>query len=355
MKILYAPNNIASMPAITAQAMVELGHEARCITLSNNIFHTGNSNVIRLKNSSIKNPFLYAYYKTIYLITLYRLLKWCDVVHFTWYAVLPFAIDLWLIRLMKKPRFVEWVGSDIRVPEVTMKESPWYKNAFNNGYEYSKMESKERSYKNQRNFRATGFVPILVPEMQLYLKPGLFDKVYTTQYRIPTREFTPQYPEIQNQKIVIVHSPSAVITKGSNYIIPVVESLKKKYNIEFLLLHDVPRQKVLEAMVTADIFIDQIIIGSFASAAIEAMSFGKPVLAYIAPSVYKMGVAEDCPVVNVNPDNLEEKLTELIENPQMRHEIGRLSRRYVERVNDALVVSKNLLEIYQNGLANSNT
>jgi glycosyltransferase involved in cell wall biosynthesis len=335
------------MPAITAQAMVELGHKAKCITLSDNIFHTGNDNVIRLKNYSIRNPFLYAYYKTIYLITLYRLLKWCDVVHFTWYAVLPFAIDLWLIKLMKKPRFVEWVGSDIRVPEVTMKESTWYKHAFYNGYEYSKMETQVRSYRNQRNFHATGFVPILVPEMHLYLKPGLFEKVYTTQYRIPTGKFVAHYPKIQNEKIVIVHSPSAIITKGSNYILPIVESLKDKYNIEFVLLHDVPRQKVLEAMTTADIFIDQIIIGSFASAAIEAMSFGKPVIAYIAPSVYKMGIPDHCPVVNANPDTLKEKLIELIENPQLRHDTGVLSRQYVEKMNDALVVSRGLLEIYK--------
>ncbi|MEI8109567.1 MAG: glycosyltransferase [Chitinophagia bacterium] len=347
MNILFAPSNIASMPGITAQAMVELGHKAKCITLSNSKYHTGNSHVICLRNSSIRNPILYIFYKSIYFFTLFRLLRWCDVVHFTWYAVLPFSIDLWLIKFMGKPRFVEWVGSDIRVPEVTMKDSPWFKNAFFNGYEYCSLESKKRSYKNQKNFHITGFVPILVPEMKLYLKPGLFDKVYSTDYRIPTREFTPNFPKIQNQKIVIVHSPSAKIAKGSNIIIPVVESLQKDYNIEFLLLHDVPRQEVLNAMIKADIFIDQIIIGSFASAALEAMSFGKPVLAFISPSVYDMGLDKNCPVINVNPDTLEQKLRELIENPQLRHDVGRNSRIYVEKVNDSVIVSKKLLEIYK--------
>lgn len=334
------------MPAITAQAMVVLGHNAKCITLSNSKYHTGNRNVIQLKNSSLSNPFLHTYYKLIYLITLFRLLQWCDVVHYTWKSTLPFAIDLRLIKLMGKPRFVEWVGSDIRVPQVTMKGNSWYKHAFFNGYEYSKIESKKHSYKNQRKFRDTGFIPILVPEMRLYLEPGLFNMVYSTEYRIPTSEFTPHYPKIQNSKVVIVHSPSAKIAKGSNYIIPVVETLMNEYNIEFLLLHDVPRQDVLDAMIKADIFIDQIIIGSFASAALEAMSFGKPVLAYIAPSVFEMGLAKDCPVVNVNPETLEEKLRELIENPEMRNSIGKKSRQYVERVNDSLVVSKKLLEIY---------
>lgn len=338
------------MPAITAEAMRKLGHEARCISIGTNRFLTGNENVIVLKYHSFRNPFLYGYYKLIYIIRLYKLLKWCDVVHWTWNTALPFSLDLKLIRWMKKPRFIEWVGSDIRVPEVTMAESQWYKEAYDNGYEYSMMESKANSYRNQENFARHGFVPILVPEMQLFLKPGLFNTIHTTQYRIPTTEFTPQYPAIQNEKIVIVHSPSAKIAKGSNYILPIVNSLKKKYNIDFVLLHNVSRSEVLKAMAKADIFIDQIILGSFAAAAIEAMSFGKPVIAYIMPALYNKGVLGDCPVVNANPSNLEEKLTELIESPLLRRDIGIQSRAYVEKIHEANLVSKNLLKIYSSSI-----
>ncbi|MBU0694972.1 MAG: glycosyltransferase [Bacteroidetes bacterium] len=347
MKILFAPSNIASMPAITAQAMVALGHEAKCITLSDNLITSKNEHVILLKHHSIRNPFLYGYYKLVYLLTLYKLLKWCDVVHWTWNTALPFSLDLKLIKWMKKPRFIEWVGSDIRIPEVTMAESPFYKEAYSNGYEYSTMENKMSSYRNQNNFAKHGFVPILVPEMQLFLKTGLFEMVHTTQYRIPTAKFDAHYPELQNEKIVIVHSPSAKIAKGSNYILPVVESLKEKYNIEFVLLHNVPRSEVLNAMSKADIFIDQIILGSFAAAAIEAMSFGKPVVAYIMPSVYKKGISKDCPIVNANPSTLKEKLIELIESPKLRRDIGKRSRAYVEKVHDAKLVSQTLLEIYK--------
>lgn len=338
------------MPAITAQAMNRLGHEARCISIGTNKYLSGNENVFVLKYHSIRNPFLYGYYKLIYIITLYKLLRWCDVVHWTWDSALPFSLDLKLIKWMKKPRFIEWVGSDIRVPEVTMSESEWYQRAYNNGYEYSGMENKAASYRNQERFAKEGFVPILVPEMQLFLKPGLFKTVYTTQYRIPTIEFESRYPDLQNDKIVIVHSPSAKIAKGSNYILPIVESLKEQYNIEFVLLHNVPRHEVLNAMARADIFIDQIILGSYAAAAIEAMSYGKPVLAYIMPGVFKAGIPDNCPIVNTNPSTLREKLIELLENPQLRREIGIRSREYVEAVHDAERLSANLLECYKKGL-----
>ncbi|MES3016272.1 MAG: glycosyltransferase [Bacteroidota bacterium] len=334
------------MPAITAQAMVEMGHKAKCITLSDNVIVSKNDNVIVLKYHSILNPFLYGYYKLIYIITLYKLLRWCDVVHWTWESALPFSLDLKLVRWMKKPRFIEWVGSDIRIPEITMKESPWYKSIYNNGYEYSKMETKESSLRNQKKFHRHGFVPLLVPEMQLFLKQGLFKTVHTTQYRIPTSEFVPQYPSLESKKIIIVHSPSAKLAKGSNYIVPVVESLKLQYEIEFILMHNVQRIEMLKVMRTADIFIDQIILGSYASAAIEAMSFGKPVIAYIMPGVYKQGVPVDCPIVNANPETLRQKLIELIENPLLRRELGMKSRKYVEEVHDAKKVSQELINVY---------
>ncbi len=208
------------------------------------------------------------------------------------------------------------------------------------------MESKASSYRNQLRFYRHGFVPILVPEMQLFLIPGLFSTVYTTQYRIPTTEFTPHYPIIGKNKIVIVHSPSAKLAKGSNYILEVVESLKLTYDIEFILMHNVKRSEMLKVMATADIFIDQIVLGSYASAAIEAMSFGKPVIAYIMPGVYKQGVPEDCPVINANPETLKLKLIELIESPILRNQIGVNSRKFVEKVHDANKVSEELLEIY---------
>ena len=98
----------------------------------------------------------------------------------------------------------------------------------------------------------------------------------------------------------------------------------------------------------AGIFIDQIILGSYAAAAIEAMSMGKPTVAYIMPSVFKKGVSESCPIVNANPDNLKAVLIDLINNPQLRNEIGRKSRKFVEEFHDSDKLAIQLLDIYRN-------
>jgi hypothetical protein len=362
MKILFAPQNMASIPAITAAAMNRIeGVKAFYLSdyrhqyVAENKFRIGIGNPFEytpFKKNPVKNIAYRAFYNLIFrpyrFLKLCRWIMWADVIHWTWDSIYPSGIDLWLVKFFKKKRFIEWIGSDIRVPEVTMKESPWYKEAYHNGYEYRNVENKEKSYRIQEKFAKYGFVPILVPEMQLFLKPGLFSIVYTTQYRAFEKEkqVVPYYPKLTNEKILIVHSPSAKMAKGSNYIIPIIEELKKQYPIEFILLHNVSRQQVLDTMKNCDIFIDQIVLGSFASAAIEALSYGKPVVAYIMPSVFEKGTPLDCPVVNANPDTLKEVLINLIENPGLRNKIGIESRKYVEYFHDTDKLVADLINIY---------
>jgi hypothetical protein len=349
MKILFAPMNIASMPGITAGAMEHIGHKAKCISIAESKYFSKTGNVIIIPKYSIwKNPFLAVYYRIkLWALFVYYLI-WCDVVHWTWDSMDKRAWDLKLVKLFNKIRIIEWVGSDIRIPEITMRESKWYAESFNAGYEYSAIENEHNSYSKQERFRRHGFIPVLVPEMQLFLKPGLYNKIYTTHYRIDlVNTVKPAYPLLQNDKIVIVHTPSAQFAKGSNFIIPIIEKLQQQYPIDFILLNNMPRSVVLDTMKTADIFIDQIILGSYASAAIEAMSFGKPTLAYIMPSVYKQGIDTSCPIVNVNPDTLESKLIELIESPELRRLIGMKSRQYVDEVHNADKLAAALIDIYK--------
>ena len=351
------------MPAITAKSLNKIeGIQAKYIASYRHKYLNENSCMIKLyfpvsyktfKDAPLWNIAYRACYNLLFrpykFLKLCRWILWADVIHWTWDNMYASNLDLKIIKVLGKKRFVEWVGSDIRVPEVTMKESVWYKEAFENGYEYRTLESKENSYSIQEKFARYDFIPILVPEMQLFLKPGLFSKVFTTQYRSFEKDMQPVpfFPKLTNDKIVIVHSPSAKIAKGSNYIIPIVEELKKSYPIEFVLLHNVPRQEVIETMKHCDIFIDQIILGSFASAAIEAMGFGKPVIAYIMPSVFLKGTPLNCPIVNTTPETLKANLVKLIEDPCMRNRIGIESRKYVEDMHDADLVAADLVDIYK--------
>lgn len=349
MKILFLPQNIASMPAITAACLNKHANvTAKCITQSLHKYQQKNENVILLsKEESKYKSFKWLYSRWKFRKELKKWIEWADILHYTWSTGCSNGIDLKWANDQKKIIFVEWIGSEIRDPDYLKTINPYYKYVFENGYEYAKSESKKQSQKNQKAFSRNNAKPLLSPEMTLFVDKSLFGNIQILYQRINLMDFTPQYPAINNNKPLIVHSPTAKIGKGSNIIVPLIEELKKQFNFDFILLHDMSREKVLEIMQKADIFIDQIIVGSYGMAAMEAMSFGKPVMCYLMPEVFKAGLPEECPIVNTNPDNLKEQLITLITNAQLRHDTGIKSRAFAEKFHDVEKVSSQLLTIYK--------
>jgi hypothetical protein len=355
LKILYLPFNIGSMQAYTAEAINKIENcQAKYITYTSSNYSTSNSceisiNAIEKKAIFSKEPikyFIYLWYKLyfrlVYIFIVLKYMIWCDVVHFVFEPIMPSSIDVKLAKWLGKKRFVEWVGSDIRIPEITSKESETYRQIHKEGFEYN--ESIKKSYKNQALFSKYGYTPILVPEMQIFINTDFFNKIFTTQYRIKTG-IKPQ--DVNNSRLVFLHCPSKLKIKGSYIIEPIMYELEKEYNITYKRLTNVSRDTVLNEMAKADIYIDQIVLGSYASAAIEAMSMGKPTIAYIMPSVYQKGIPTYCPIVNAKADNLREKLIELIENPELRRKIGIASYEYATTFHDPDRLAKELLEIYR--------
>ena len=350
MNILILPQNMASMPSLTAEALNKIdGVTAKCITISLNKYQSLGPNTIYLQVSDSKRaPFTWVWNKIIFKKSkLFKLLKWADVLHYHWDSAFTDERDLKSAAKLGKPIFIEWVGSEIRIPEICKKVNPYYRKAFEDGYEYKSFESKKTSIKNQRKFQKVNAIPLIIPEMNLYVQKRMFPVFYPSQLRINLKEYKTSFPDVTNNKLLIIHQPSAKIAKGSNFIIPILEELGKEYDFDFLLLHDMNRDEVLSIIQKADVFIDQIILGSYGMAAMEAMAFGKPVMCYIMPEVFEAGLPEECPIVNTNPDNLKEQLIKLITNPQLRHDIGIKSRAFAEKFHDVEKISGQLLAIYK--------
>jgi hypothetical protein len=349
MRILFLPVNVASMQPITAHALNQIeGVEAKCLTYFEHKFLEFNETVIYCpRTSKIINPIKWVKTKLNYRSQIKELVQWADVLHYVAGPGLKSFEDLKWASQWNKKIFIEFIGSDIRDPKILKPINKYYNAVFDKGYEYAKQESGSYKTQIQNNFSSFGAIPLVNPEMQIFLNQKNFKKFYQIYLRIDVNNFTPYYPKIENKKPVIVHSPSALIAKGSKVILPIIEHLQKKYDFEFILIHNKPRSEVLKLIQNSDIFIDQIILGTYAMAAMEAMSYGKPTISYIMKEVFENGLPLDCPIVNANPDTLEEKLIELITNPILRHEIGKKSRAYVEKYHDVEKISKKLLEIYK--------
>jgi glycosyltransferase involved in cell wall biosynthesis len=349
MRVLHLPSNIASLPSHTVRGLRKIGVDARGLIIGNAIIQSADELKVINVTGRIWSP---RWFWTN-LIASYYVLKcvlWADVIH--WYfdgKAIPFGLDLKLIKFLNKPAVVEWLGSDIRIPEIEFADNPYYRRVFHNGYEYE--ESYNRSRQTQQRFADAGFIPLATTGMTQYIQKEIIPNYYFIRQRIILSDFTPFYPDPNKLKPLIVHAPSAQIVKGTEAVLNAIDELKKKYDFEFILLQGIHRKKALQIMQKADIFLDQFIGGHHGMAALEAMAYGKPVLCYIKPSLIGE-TPPDIPIVNANPDNLIEILEPLLQDGKLRHEIGRRSREYVEKYHDAFKLAHQLVEIYNEVIKN---
>jgi glycosyltransferase involved in cell wall biosynthesis len=355
MKVLFLPFNIASMQAITAEALNNIdGVQAKSISCKANKYNSVNDSVIYIPEYSFKksSPVLSLIKYLKYRKEMKKWIKWADVLHYVWGPAFTNASDVKFAVALNKAIFIEWVGSDIRNPEILSGINRYYRKILNEGYEYRDIELSDHKQRVQKLFSNAGAIPTLSPEMSLYLNKELFPTYINYPHRINVRDYKPIYPAIDIKRPHIVHSPSVKIGKGSNVIIEIINDLRNNYDFDFTLVHNMAREDALKTMQEADIFIDQIIVGGYGMASCEAMAFGKPVVNFILPEVFAAGLPDECPVVNSNPDNLKEQLLKLINDPVLRNEIGKKGRSFVEKYNDVDMIAKDFIEVYQSAIKN---
>jgi glycosyltransferase involved in cell wall biosynthesis len=346
LNILFGPGNIASIPDNTMFALNKIDTVcARGIANSSHKYVSFRKGwtILSPITSIKKNPFkrIFQELRNRYLI--FKLILWADVIVWNW------DIDKYssfLIHLFRKKIYIEWLGSDIRIPEIVMNDNPQYKLSWENGEYGYKIESKERSLRIQQKFKRINAKPLLCPEMTLYLDRNLFADYIPTFQPINLEDFRAIYPAQETQKPILVHTPSNTGAKGTKYVRESIKILaNKKLNFTYIEITDQTREKALEAISNCDIFIDQFIMGGYGMASCEAMAMGKPVVSYIMPSVTKL-LPKDCPIINTDVNMLTANLEKLIKETSLRNETGLKSRTYIEKYHNADIIARELRKIF---------
>jgi hypothetical protein len=104
-------------------------------------------------------------------------------------------------------------------------------------------------------------------------------------------------------------------------------------------------KKAFEIYKTADIIVDQILIGTYGVFAIESMAMGKPVITYISDEM-KEKLPSELPIVSGSVQSVESVLEELIKDGVLRREKGIAGRKYVEDYHDYRYCACILRDIY---------
>jgi len=160
----------------------------------------------------------------------------------------------------------------------------------------------------------------------------------------------PEKNSSENDVVTIVHSPTNRKYKGTDLIISVIERIKKERKVNFLLLENMPRKKVLDIKSKADICIDQVggTMGGtgYGKAGIETIGIGIPTITNMTRD-YESWLPENPFVVANNADELYSKLCKLIESRPLREDLGRKGKLWLRKYHGYESVNRRLYELYK--------
>ncbi len=254
--------------------------------------------------------------------------------------------EIRLLRLMGKKLVFHFRGCDIKTKAENLRLNPHYNTCQDCNYpqswcdDFVKKRTRSLALKYGHQFFVTtldlrDFVPqatwqpLVLPEL-----PG--------EHRTPPRRHRRRAPD----PFRIVHSTNHEGYDGTRYAVAAVQRLQNEgYAIEFIVAKKVPFAEVLEVYAQCDLMIGKLVMGFYANAQIEAMLLGVPVMSYIRDDF--LVHIPDCPIINVTPATLYERLKYFLTHREELEEIGRRGPAYVRRVHDGKRVVADLIHIYQ--------
>jgi glycosyltransferase involved in cell wall biosynthesis len=180
---------------------------------------------------------------------------------------------------------------------------------------------------------------------------------------LPDAEFLPyasvdlkQWRAVENHpsgdaddRVTILHAPSNRSIKGTEHVIQACTKLEKEgYPVRLVLAENVPHAEMKTVYESADIFVDQLLVGWYGAAAVEAMALGKPSICYLRESdIAWLPFKESIPVISATRDTIYATILYLLENRHYLKELGLRSRMYVEDVHDPVKIALQMKRTYE--------
>jgi glycosyltransferase involved in cell wall biosynthesis len=349
MRVLHLPSNIASQIGITVRALRRCGVDARGLVIDATKVQDSSGLIIL----PMPPPGMPRWNRMMIMaanaLVMIRHIFWADVLH--WHygsSSLAQRILLLIAKWLGRRQFVEFWGSDVRIPEIEASNNPHYAAVLGR-HEYRKIENRRNSYACQRNYHRVQARVLQSVGMDEHLHPLLLKNRHRLIQRVETATYQASYPDPSEPTPIIAHAPTAPVIKGTDALVAAVTKLQSHVPLRFDLIHGVPRQEALARVARCDIFVDQLRIGHHGLAALEAMALGKPVVAFIKPAMLRQ-YPVDLPIVVANPDTIDKVLEELLRDGARRRRLGEAGRAYVLRHHDADVLALRLKSLYAQSL-----
>lgn len=153
----------------------------------------------------------------------------------------------------------------------------------------------------------------------------------------------------ENDLPLVTHAPTNRYYKGSDDIIPVCKKLEKEGKIRFELIENKSHDEAMKIKCRSDIFIDQINDRGgwgYGMNSVESLALGVCTATEMNDQYCKF--LPDHPFVNINKNNLYEKLSALAADTSFRNKKGAEGETWVRKHHDISSVGEKLYEYYAN-------
>jgi len=318
-RIVHLPTGTGGHPLGLSRAERELGFESDVIDFTPSYISYGADRTFDLDGRSVASR---ALIRSRFLATAIR--KY-DVFHFnggapTMALRTPWGVfnDLPLLKRLGKTVVVTWQGCDVRPKSACphcerptcVAQDRW-------------READARAMRKHADRRV-----FLNPDLRRYLPDADFlpyasvDPLALTPSAAPDRE-----------EVVVAHAPTNRGAKGTSHVVAAVERLRGEgLAVRLDLIEGVSNAEALMRIANSDVLVDQLHIGWYGGVAVEAMSLGRPVVAYIDEADNPFG--SRLPIVRAEPATLYAALRSLIADRSQRAVLGVDGRAFAVKEHD---------------------
>lgn len=359
LRILHLPTSTGGNAWGLAQAERMIGMKSDVLVLNNSYLQYPADYVLFDKPmSSFSDKIIGSFYKFFKIL---KIRHDYDVFHFNFGSSLIDhpnlgleLADLPLFQQQGKTMCVTYNGCDARQKYPTMRRVDYaacHENNCFNGMCNSGNLDRERQKKINRFDKFADHIFALNPDLFYFLP----ERTKFLPYTIASwNQINRQPYQSPGKTIKIAHAPTNRAAKGSAYILAALEKLQNTYpgRIEILLVEGLSHAEAIQKYQSADLVIDQLLIGWYGALAVEVIKMGKPVMVFIREEDLRFipsKMAKDCVNAFILADktNIFEKLCDIVENPDSLSEFCHRSYSYICDWHDPLSIAKSTRSIYE--------
>lgn len=262
-------------------------------------------------------------------------------------------LDLPLLTRAGKAIFVTFQGDDARQGDVAVPRFPQGVAAeLEPGY-YSPESDENKRRRIARFEKHASGIYALNPDLLRVLPTRARFLPYAS---IDPRKWEAVAPAGSGSRARVLHAPTNRGIKGTRFVTDAVARLQAEgVDFDFELVTGRTQAELKSLYESADLVVDQLVLGWYGGLAVEAMALERPVVAYIREddlSFVPADMRAEIPVVQAEPRTIYEVLKQLL--TERRGELAQLGRRgrdYVRRWHDPAHIARELVPQYEAAVA----